>query len=724
MRFLAKIACPALIALGLAGAAHASAADFEWETFLNPNRHIDLTSYGGKLWMASETGGVTVLDLADSSFTAIHRRPGGLVSNSLVRVLSDGNGRVWFGSSMSGVSVLDVETGSWELLTGFEGLPSDTVTALAGWGDSVWVGTPSGFAVFEGLNLVGRCNVLLPPDIRCPLENHTILAIAPVEEGAYLGTPSGVVWFDGRSATPLGGAGTPGFVLDLAIVDEDLWAMTFTGASRWDPGSSQWVQEGLGGLGGLRGLDAIGDDLYAVTSSGIYVRSAGGWSVVGNALNNARALVRSGSGDLWAAGTSGLYLLVGSTWEAKKAPGPLFDDVRSVAVGEGGEMWFTGAARVTAFDGLEWTDLTAASTGDRLQRCDVYGLLVDSSGRLWFGHCCRPNEPDSCLVDRLARSVGSWRWRRFGAANIWRVAEGGGSVWLGARFTGLYRIGDGESEPENIQTGTGLSSLRLSSLTYEQGRGLWIGHIQLGVDLFKGGEAADPGNWSHIGESDGLLSDAVRKILVKGAEVWVGTQSGISVIDPSTMTVVRNYTVGPGGIEDRITDVSGLALDGFGDVWASTDGNGVYLLRQDGTILSFNTGNSPLCDDGAKDIAYDPFAGAVWVSTFRGIAKISRAGAPVEGAAQALYVYPNPYCPAGCDDSGEGALRLGGVAGESDGEIVDIKGQLVARFFSAGPGDVIWNGVDFSGDPAGAGLYFVIARSGAKTYRARFALLR
>ena len=120
MRTTKTIACGALSALGLTGAAQAAAADFEWETFLNPNRPQDMTAYGGGLWMASASGGVTVFDIADSTFTTIHRRPGGLVSNNLVGVLSDGNGRLWFATSTSGVSVLDVETQSWELLTGFE----------------------------------------------------------------------------------------------------------------------------------------------------------------------------------------------------------------------------------------------------------------------------------------------------------------------------------------------------------------------------------------------------------------------------------------------------------------------------------------------------------------------------------------------------------------------------------------------------------------------------
>lgn len=726
MRFAGEVALCAILALWTATAAQAAPRDFDWETYLNPNKPEEMDTFAGRLWIASATGGVTVFDTADSSFSTIHRRPGGLVSNSLSEVLSDGSGRIWFGSLTSGVSVLDVETQSWQLLTGFEGLPSDTVTVLARWGDSVWVGTPSGFAVFEGTDLVGRCNILLPPDIRCPLGSHMMFAIAPQSDGAYLGTPAGVYWFDGENSTQIGDQGTPGLIVDLAVVNGQLWALTGAAAHRWDPDASEWVVDGLEDVLSKRALRVIDGELYAVSGVGIYKRSEGDWTRVGNKIN-AKAVAMTSSGDLWAAETGGIAFLEGDLWQVKTAPGPVFDDVNSVAVGVDGEIWFTGSARTASYDGRDWLTLSATTTSDRLQRCDVHGLLVDSSGRVWFGHCCKRSEPDSCLVDRLARSIGSWRWRRFEARNIWRVASGGGSIWLAGRFEGLYRIRDGEEEAENIGAAPDvglLSSNNLSSLAFEEGRGLWIGHVQMGVDLFTGGDVNDDVNWKHIDETNGLLSNAVRKIVVKGGEVWVGTLSGVSVLNPATMTVVRNYTVGPGGLTDRITDVSGLAVDGFGAVWVSTSGSGVYLIRNDGTVESFNSRNSPLSHDVARDIAYDPFEETVWVATFGGLTRIKRAGSTIEGMSADLYVFPSPYCPEGCDNFDGGPLRIGGVPEQVDGEIVDLKGQLVTRFFSAGPGDAIWDGVDSSGRPAGSGLYFVVARYGAAKLRAKFALVR
>jgi ligand-binding sensor domain-containing protein len=705
-----------------------AAEGFEWATYLNPNIPNDLKVGAETVWLTSGSGGVVLYDYADSTFSTFHRRPGGLSTNNLVRVAEDGAGRLWFAGSISGVDVFNPSTSSWRSLTSFEGLPSDTVTALVGLGDSMWVGTPSGFAVFDDGTLAGRCNVRLPPDVRCHLFSHRIRAIAPQHGGAYLGTDAGVEWYGGGTSTLIGGAWTLGSIVDLVVYDDSPWALTSEGAFRWDTGEELWVASsaGLPASQGLRRLRATGVGLYAATTSGVYEWSGTSWSRLGSEFY-ALSVDASAAGGLWAAGLDGLYGFSDGAWHWTPAPGPSLpaDDTRSIAVGTG-EIWFTGAYWTNRFDGESWESFSAGDTGDRLQSCDVHGILVDSSNRVWFGHCCIPNRPDSCLTDRLTRSVGSWRWRRFGARNIWRVAEGGGAIWLAARYTGLYRISEGSEEPENIGFGggTGLSSAALSSIAYDPSRGLWIGHRQNGVDLFRGGDPYELDNWEHIEETDGLVSNSVRKVLMRGNELWVGTVAGVSVIDPDGLKVVRNYTVGPGGLEDRISSVSGLAVDAFGDVWVATEGNGVYVIRSNGSVLSFKTRNSPLTYDQASDVAYDPASGDVWVATFHGINKISRSASSGGDAASELYVYPNPYCPGGCDGSEAGPLRIGGISGPADGEVVDLKGQIVARFFDAEAGDAIFYGVTDSGKPAGGGLYFVVVRSSSGTHRTKFALLR
>jgi ligand-binding sensor domain-containing protein len=702
------------------------AEGFNWTTYLDPNKPVDAVVHDGAVWLASTRGAVTVYDISDSSFTTVHRRPGRLASNNVLRIISDDSGKLWFGTAASGVSVLDPSTSQWDLLTRFEGLPSDNVLAIASWGDSIWIGTPDGFAVFSGGGLAGRCNVFVPPESRCPLESFWIQAIAPLGDGAYLGTAAGVSWFDGEEETPLGRPWLLGTVKDLVVFEGEPWVLTSLGVYSWDSSSSQWLEknEGLSFVGSFRRLTMIDGTAYVAGQLGIYRRDESTWARVGSRFD-AIAVAGFSEEGFWAAGPIGLYHLSGDEWIRIPAPGPPINDARSVAIGQGGEAWITGSYWSTRFDGEMWEPVSAGTTQDRLQGCDTHGLFVDSQNRIWWGHCCREGVPDSCMTDRLNRSDGSWRWRRFNASNIWRVAEGGGSIWLAGRYTGLYEVEQGDSEPKPIREGPGMpASDLLSSLAFEPGRGLWIGHRQQGVDLFRGAASGGASGWEHIDTGMGLVSNSVRKVLLKGNQLWVGTLNGVSVIDGATLTVIRNYTVGPGGIEDRITNVSGLAVDGVGDVWVTTSGGGVYLISDDGSIESFTERNSPLTDDRAKDVAYDPFNEVIWITTSAGINRISRLTSPAEEAGVSLYVYPNPFCPDGCDGEEGGALFIGGLPGAADGEVVDVTGRIMSRFFDARNGDPIWDGTDASGSPAGSGLYFVLVRTGSGSDRAAVALVR
>ncbi len=717
-------AVPAVLALS-ATASSSAAQEFEWTTYLNPNRPVDLVVSDGKVWLVSQTGGVTVYDIEEASFSTIHRRQGGLSSNRLARTVVDAEGRLWFGTLASGAAFLDPRTPKWSYVTSFEGVPSDTIVAMGVWEDSVWLGTPTGFAVYRGESLAGRCNVRLPPDVRCPLASHDIRALAPLSEGAYLGTAAGVLWYDGASSEALDEGWTLGPVIDLVVGDEVPWVLTTQGAFRWNPNASEWIQTNGLPASGLNRLHVSQGVLYAATSLGVYSWSGTRWTRMGDSF---RALAFAGSAaeGYWAAGVEGLYRYETDQWVRLPAAGPPFDGISSIAVGGAGELWSAGSDQRTAlFDGHGWELLDPLTTDGALQSCDVNGLLVDSSNRVWFGHCCKPAAPGECAVDMLERGQGARQWSRFDAPNIWSIEEGGGSMWFASRLTGLYRLRDGEADTERIGSASGMASESLWSLAFEAGRGLWIGHRQNGVDLFTGALTGDPSGWVHLSqEDDFLLSDNVRDVLVVGDRLWVGTLSGVSIVDPSTMTVVRNYTVGPGGLQDRITAVEGLAVDAAGDVWVATDGGGVYLIPQSGGVLSFKTRNSPITSDGAADVAYDPFSGAVWIGTRNGLNRAVRTGPQGRAPDVDVFVYPTPYCPAGCGDFEGGPLRLGGIEGAVDGDIVDVKGQIVARFFDAGAGDPIWDGIGLSGRPAGSGLYFVVARSASGTYRAKFALVR
>ena len=54
-----------------------------------------------------------------------------------------------------GVSRLSADRATWDLVNAFDGLPSDTVNVLRADGDTVWIGTQRGIALFDGTQIAG-----------------------------------------------------------------------------------------------------------------------------------------------------------------------------------------------------------------------------------------------------------------------------------------------------------------------------------------------------------------------------------------------------------------------------------------------------------------------------------------------------------------------------------------------------------------------------------------
>ena len=105
----------------------------------------DVVHDGRRLWVGTYGGGVAVYD---GHAWQHHGRAHGLPS--LMIQPGSGcveSGRVWFGTVDAGAVVYDGRR--WHQVGDSEGLPSRTVTSIAAWGDSIWMGTWGGLAAID-----------------------------------------------------------------------------------------------------------------------------------------------------------------------------------------------------------------------------------------------------------------------------------------------------------------------------------------------------------------------------------------------------------------------------------------------------------------------------------------------------------------------------------------------------------------------------------------------
>ena len=122
---------------------------------LTNNYVMDLMEYKGKVWLATDGGGINLVDLESGEFSFLSHTtgdPASLPGNSIIRLYKDYNGHLWIGSVRGGaihVKESYIRTYQDVILNQSMGLTEKSVTSLYEEEDGrLWVGTDGG-----GINL-------------------------------------------------------------------------------------------------------------------------------------------------------------------------------------------------------------------------------------------------------------------------------------------------------------------------------------------------------------------------------------------------------------------------------------------------------------------------------------------------------------------------------------------------------------------------------------------
>jgi ligand-binding sensor domain-containing protein/class 3 adenylate cyclase len=143
----------------------------------------------GKLWMATEGGGVAIFD--GEQFEVITTDQG-LCSNHIRALITDSLGRIWIGSQNNGISVFHGKIKNYDTN---QGLISNAIRALAGGlnGD-VWIATTAGVQVF-------RNGALADAGFNNELPDRNIRTMTFAGNILWIGTDLGLAAYDGKSLT-------------------------------------------------------------------------------------------------------------------------------------------------------------------------------------------------------------------------------------------------------------------------------------------------------------------------------------------------------------------------------------------------------------------------------------------------------------------------------------------------------------------------------------------
>lgn len=703
---------------------------------VNSNQVAGLANWQGKV-AAGTLGGIVLAEPATGALQKILSSPAGLPSNSVLCVATSPSGSLWAGTSDKGIARLKPGGGYRRTLTSFDGLPSDRVQALYVHGDSIWVGTSGGVALFTENPTSGQV-ALRRSDSNAStggaLVADNVFAFQLVGDTLWCGTSGGLSAFAGgswinRSAT------LSVSIRALAVHQDTLWAGTTAGPRRYDGGAFTVVA--VGHVGPSVALLSAGGFLYSCTSgAGGYRYSGAAWSTISNTGQlpfNLSSIETGPDGRLWVGTDGGLERDEGGgDWTQFVTAGPAANgsqravaDSRGVWIGTGN---FTPPGQafgcVLHEDGVKWSAILAFQPGSSLQPSSVFSVLSDRAGKLWFGHCCSGSDPKP-RTERWDPSTGVWD--TLGVTNVYALTQTSGGLVFGGSVefgNGVY-VWDGTTAalldsltPLNTQgsaVGAGLKSNNLRGIAFDtSGRG-WFALATDGLDIWNGnGTLTNHSDdvWNHF--ATGFPSLQTTDVVTTGANSgWVGTVSGLVRIRNDAIDPPAGAAANAGLPSLQIKD---LELDSKGNLWVGTAAGIARIDAASGAVEHWGAAEGLISDD-VRALAWDAGRGVLWVGTSGGFSEVFL-GSGGDGFNDQSYVYPNPV------DNSAAGLRLGGITDQVSGEIRDLTGALIKRFQCDPSQNQVWDLKLANGSRAAPGIYLIVLRDGDHSKILRAAVVR
>lgn len=736
---------PVLLALAALAAAPSlpapARATGAWTTHMRLKNANDLVALADTVWIASREAGIVRYLRATGGFESITREPGGLASNHVTSLAFDRSGRLWAGTPGRGASRLSADGGTWDLVNAFDGLPSDSVNTLRATGDSVWIGTQGGLALWDGEQVAGSVPDLGTPS---PFRSNAVRGVVLVNDSLFVGTGDGV--YVGLLSARL----SSWAALDSGLASRNVFSMATDGREvfalangttyRWSMVTRRWgVASGPGVVRLLR------DDFGRITcssASGLWRWSGSAWTqlpgspVATTASPGQVEFAPDPAGTTFAMRDGRLHV-EGSPWTSLPLPGPPDNDLQNVVV-DGSRVWIaTFEQGVGRLDGTTWRNYDDGCCGT-LQDTTfanpayAFAMLRDRAGHKWLATW-------GTAVERLDDSVNPPRVTRpilpypggpdslNNHTNMWSTAcDDSNYVYIGGDTPdrgGRPPVGidvfapDGALRAVWTTTNSGIPDNQVRGLAVARGR-LWAGFPGTGLAwaTLPPGRSAPP-QFSVLPRTSTF---DVFGVVARGDSLWVLTTTNLKRFNAATFAEISTLDI-PGAPAPRGA-LHPLAVSPDGTVWVGSV-DGVRRYRPGGGFDDYKTGNSPIANDEVRSIAIDPATGVAWFATAGGLSRFDPAYTPPPPPSipsLRLLVYPNPaqFPAVGLD------LKLSGNAAAYTGEIYDLNGRVVHRFASGGNGRVIWDGRDLEGLRVRPGVYFVRAQGGGHRASARVVVLR
>ena len=312
------------------------------------------------------------------------------------------------------------------------------------------------------------------------------------------------------------------------------------------------------------------------------------------------------------------------------ADGLLDNFVECIDVDVNDNIWFGTSVGVQSFDGVNWISYYM-SNYPGMPSDNIKVIKAVSNGNIWIG------------TDYGASIFDGYSWTSYTSSNglssnqVKSIDEdNNGGVWIGTNQGVSYFDGNSwisYSSPDLHWSG-------VNATAFDSNGDKWFATPLGGVTHFDGT------TFTIYDTSNGLLSQNVTDLLIDNqGNKWVGTGSGMSVLDVSNTSFThytQMYLLPP---PDTLNPVVDIAKDSWGRIWTT-----IYVgYLAEGGVAMWN-GNQwidfdisdGLAGPNVKGLAIDS-EDNIWIATSTGVSKISSMPSSVNSVSLSnIDVYPNP----------------------------------------------------------------------------------
>ncbi len=297
-------------------------------------------------------------------------------------------------------------------------------------------------------------------------------------------------------------------------------------------------------------------------------------------------------------------------------------------------IWFGTLNGVQMYDGVNWVTYNQA-TFPGLLSDNIKCIKATSNGQVWVGTDYGANQ--------LISGVSGYMWIPYTTTNglnsnqVKSIDEDvNGEIWIGTNQGVSHYDGASwvtYSSPDLHWSG-------VNSTDFDSNGDKWFSSPLGGITHFDGA------SFTTYNTSIGLLSQNTTKIIIDNLDnKWIGSGSGISVLN-NTNNYVTNYTkmylMPP---PDTLNPVVDLSIDSYDNLWAAIYvgylGEGGVAMYDGSNWIDYDVSDG-LVGKNIKGLSIDS-QDNVWIATTSGVSKISTTITNINKYNnQKLIVYPNP----------------------------------------------------------------------------------